>query len=625
LFNIAVVRQLKQTAIHRKQYRLNFMFSKNTALNIFFSMTFLLLILNCVFLVQSIMSLMSAEDVVNHTFEVRLTVDGVLSLIKDAETGQRGFIITGEEKYLEPYNAALPQIDTSINQLQLLTKDNKIQQERVILLREKVQRRIDRIEQTIDLRRNKGFIEAQKNVLTGIGKMEMDDVRSNVAEIKTEELHLFDQRLSENNSRRLTTWITIAVTSLVSFGLIVFLFFYIKRDLSSRVKLAENLRVSQELTQATINSLEAHIAAIDEKGNIIVINKAWETFVKENADDLCQVHEATIGLSYKEIYQIGKKHSEDELKTAIQGIGEVLNGEKDQLTFEYHCETKSGEHWFLVNVTPMRLKKSGVVISQTDITSMKNVEKEREKVLQLEIATRTEFENLNRTKDEFLATVSHELRTPLNAILGWATLLNAGELDSEMQQKAIETIERNAQIQLKLTENLLDVSQIMSGKQYFKSEAVNPTEMLNAAIDSIELAAKAKQIKIEKRFDKGDFLIAGDPNRLQQIFWNLLLNAVKFTQEGGTIEIVLEKNTKNAKISICDNGIGISDEFLSLIFERFRQADGTITRKYGGLGLGLAIVKNLVELHGGAVDAVSEGNGKGSTFVVEIPLMNGKN
>jgi signal transduction histidine kinase/CHASE3 domain sensor protein len=625
LFNIAVVRQLKQTAIHRKQYRLNFMFSKNTALNIFFSMTFLLLILNCVFLVQSIMSLMSAEDVVNHTFEVRLTVDGVLSLIKDAETGQRGFIITGEEKYLEPYNAALPQIDTSINQLQLLTKDNKIQQERVILLREKVQRRIDRIEQTIDLRRNKGFIEAQKNVLTGIGKMEMDDVRSNVAEIKTEELNLFDQRLSENNSRRLTTWITIAVTSLVSFGLIVFLFFYIKRDLSSRVKLAENLRVSQELTQATINSLEAHIAAIDEKGNIIVINKAWETFVKENSDDLCQVHEATIGLSYKEIYQIGKKHSEDELKTAIQGIGEVLNGEKDQLTFEYHCETKSGEHWFLVNVTPMRLKKSGVVISQTDITSMKNVEKEREKVLQLEIATRTEFENLNRTKDEFLATVSHELRTPLNAILGWATLLNAGELDSEMQQKAIETIERNAQIQLKLTENLLDVSQIMSGKQYFKSEAVNPTEMLNAAIDSIELAAKAKQIKIEKRFDKGDFLIAGDPNRLQQIFWNLLLNAVKFTQEGGTIEIVLEKNTKNAKISICDNGIGISDEFLSLIFERFRQADGTITRKYGGLGLGLAIVKNLVELHGGAVDAVSEGNGKGSTFVVEIPLMNGKN
>jgi signal transduction histidine kinase/CHASE3 domain sensor protein len=601
------------------------MFSKRTTLNIFFAATFLLLILNCVFLVQSIMSLMSAEDVVDRTYRVRLQVDEVLSLVKDAETGQRGFIITGEEKYLEPYNAALPQIDSAINQLQSLTSDNPLQNDRVGIFGEKVRQRTNRLQETINLRRSKGFIEAQNNVLTGIGKKEMDDMRSIVAEIRTEELNLFDQRQSENNRKRLITWFTIAVTTLVSFGFIAFLFFYIKRDLSGRIKLVESLRVSQELTQATINSLDAHVAAIDKDGNILVINQAWENFVNENAEDLCQVHEATIGMSYKDIYQIGKKHSEDELKSAIQGIGEVLNGEKDQLIFEYHCETKSGEHWFLVNVTPMRLKKSGVVISQTNITSMKNVEKEREKVLQLEIATRTEYENLNRTKDEFLATVSHELRTPLNAILGWATMLNGGDLDSEMQQKAIETIERNAQIQLKLTEDLLDVSQIISGKQYFKIEAVNPIEMLNAAIDSIELAAKAKQITIERNFDQSDFLIAGDPNRLQQIFWNLLLNAVKFTHEGGTLEILLERTPTNAKISVRDNGVGISDEFLTLIFDRFRQADGTTTRKYGGLGLGLAIVKNLVELHGGAVDAISEGIGKGSTFVVEIPLMNGKN
>ncbi len=600
------------------------MFSKGTTLNIFFAATFLLLILNCVFLVQSIKSLISAEDVVDRTYRVRMQVDEVLSLVKDAETGQRGFIITGEERYLGPYNEALSRIDSSINQLQLLTEDNQLQHERVGILREKVRLRINRLQDVAGVRRSKGFIEAQNIVLTGIGKKEMDDVRSVVAEIKAEELNLFNQRLSENSRRRFTTWITIAITSLVSFGFIVFLFVYIKRDLSGRVKLAENLRVSQELTQATINSLDAHIAAIDEKGNIIVINKAWENFVKENADDLCQVHEATIGLSYKDIYQIGKKHSEEELETAIKGIGEVLNGEKDQLIFEYHCETKAGEHWFLVNVTPMRLEKSGVVISQTDITSMKNVEKEREKVLQLEIETRIAFENLNRTKDEFLATISHELRTPLNAILGWATMLRAGDFDAETKSKALETIERNAQIQLKLTEDLLDVSQIISGRQSFKSEAVNPTEMLNSAIDAIELAARAKQIKIEKRFEKSDFLIAGDPNRLQQIFWNLLFNAVKFTQEGGTVEVLLEKNTKNARISIHDNGVGISDEFITLIFERFRQADGAITRKYGGLGLGLAIVKNLVELHGGTVNAVSDGIGKGSTFVVEIPLMNGK-
>ncbi len=599
------------------------MFSRNTKLNIFFAAIVLLLVLNCAFLVEAVMSLISSEDVVEHTYKIRMNVDEVLSLIKDAETGQRGFIITGEERYLGPYNAALPQIETAINQLQLLTKENQIQQDRVSKLREKVQKRIERIQQGIDLRRTKGFIEAQNSVLTGIGKKEMDDVRSAVAEIKADELTLFSQSVGDNSSKRLTTWITIGVTSLVSLTFIVFLFFYIKRDLSGRITLAENLRVSQELTQATINSLDAHIAAIDEKGNIIVINRAWERFVKENADDLCQIHEATIGLSYKEIYQIGKKHSEEELNNSIKGIGEVLNGEKKELIFEYHCETKTGEHWFLVNVTPMGLEKNGVVISQTDITALKNVEQEREKVLQLEIETRTEFEKLSRTKDEFLATVSHELRTPLNAILGWATLLKSDELDIETQQKAIETIERNARIQLKLTEDLLDVSQIISGKQYFKIETVNTIEMLNAAIDSIELAAKAKQIKIEKRFDKGDFLIAGDPNRLQQIFWNLLLNAIKFTPEGGTLEVVLEKNSKTAKISILDNGVGISEDFLTLIFERFRQADGKITRKYGGLGLGLSIVKNLVELHGGAVNATSEGIGKGSTFVVEFPLMNG--
>lgn len=599
------------------------MFSRNTKLNIFFAAIVLLLVLNCAFLVEAVMSLISSEDVVEHTYKIRMNVDEVLSLIKDAETGQRGFIITGEERYLGPYNAALPQIETAINQLQLLTKENQIQQDRVSKLREKVQKRIERIQQGIDLRRTKGFIEAQNSVLTGIGKKEMDDVRSAVAEIKADELTLFSQSVGDNSSKRLTTWITIGVTSLVSLTFIVFLFFYIKRDLSGRITLAENLRVSQELTQATINSLDAHIAAIDEKGNIIVINRAWERFVKENADDLCKIHEATIGLSYKEIYQMGKKHSEEELNNSIKGIGEVLNGEKKELIFEYHCETKTGEHWFLVNVTPMGLEKNGVVISQTDITALKNVEQEREKVLQLEIETRTEFEKLSRTKDEFLATVSHELRTPLNAILGWATLLKSDELDIETQQKAIETIERNARIQLKLTEDLLDVSQIISGKQYFKIETVNTIEMLNAAIDSIELAAKAKQIKIEKRFDKGDFLIAGDPNRLQQIFWNLLLNAIKFTPEGGTLEVVLEKTLKTAKISILDNGVGISEDFLTLIFERFRQADGKITRKYGGLGLGLSIVKNLVELHGGAVNATSEGIGKGSTFVVEFPLMNG--
>lgn len=601
------------------------MFTKNSILNSFFAATFLLLILNCVLLVQSLNSLISTEDVLRHTFEVRLKVDEVFSMIKDAETGQRGFVITGQESYLEPYNTAISQIDTSIDELLLLNKGNQLQQNRVVIFREKIQRRIERLQQVIKVRRSESFVEAQSYVLTGIGKTEMDDVRSSADEITTEELSLFNQRITDNSQKRLATWITLSITSLVGFGFIVFLFFYIKRDLFVRVKLADNLRVSEELTQATINSLDAHIAVTDEKGSIVVINKAWESFVKENSTEFCRIHEGTIGLSYKEIYQISKNHSEEKLNITIEGISKVLNSEIDQITFEYICDTKSGERCFLVNVTPLKLENSGVVISQTDITQLKNIEKEREKVLQFEIATRTELENLNRTKDEFLATVSHELRTPLNSILGWASMLKAGDFDAETKNKALEVIERNARTQLKLTEDLLDVSRIISGNLRFEIQQINPVEILNSAIEAIKFTANAKHITIIRKFSESSFMLNADPNRLQQIFWNLMFNAIKFTPIGGTLEVCLEKTENFAKFSVCDNGIGISDEFLSIIFDRFQQVDSTTTRKYGGLGLGLAIVKNLVELHGGKATAISEGVNKGSTFVIEIPLINNNN
>jgi PAS domain S-box-containing protein len=227
----------------------------------------------------------------------------------------------------------------------------------------------------------------------------------------------------------------------------------------------------------------------------------------------------------------------------------------------------------------------------------------------------------NRMKDEFLATLSHELRTPLTAILGWSSMLRAGQLDAKTSKSAIEAIERNAKSQRQIIEDLLDVSRIITGKLRLDVREVEPTVLIDTAIEAVQPAAEAKEVRIQKVIDAGVGKLTGDPSRLQQVFWNLLSNAVKFTPKGGRVQVRLEQVDTHLEISVSDTGQGISTEFLPFVFDRFRQADSTTTRKHGGLGLGLAIVRHLVELHGGTVRAESNGAGEGSTFTVTLPLI----
>jgi PAS domain S-box-containing protein len=246
---------------------------------------------------------------------------------------------------------------------------------------------------------------------------------------------------------------------------------------------------------------------------------------------------------------------------------------------------------------------------------------ERDKLLTSEQAARTDAEAANRAKDEFLATVSHELRTPLNAILGWARMLRMGRLDEEMQARALETIERNARLQAQIVEDILDVSQIVTGKLRL---AARPTELaptIQAAIDSLRPAADAKEIQITLTLEADSALVCGDADRLQQVVWNLLANAVKFTLAGGRVAVKLERDDAYARIIVSDTGQGIRREFLPFVFERFRQADSTSTRTHGGLGLGLAIVRHIVEMHGGTVNAHSGGEERGAIFIVSLPLL----
>jgi signal transduction histidine kinase len=227
----------------------------------------------------------------------------------------------------------------------------------------------------------------------------------------------------------------------------------------------------------------------------------------------------------------------------------------------------------------------------------------------------------SRAKDEFLATLSHELRTPLNAILGWVRMLRTGKLDEITFDRGLETIERNSKSQAQLIEDLLEVSRIISGRLRLDLRPVDLVSVINAAVDAVRPPMDAKEIRLEVMLDPKAGPVSGDPGRLQQVLWNLLSNAAKFTSRGGYIQVRLERIDSHVEITVSDTGSGISADFLPFVFDRFRQADSSYTRKHGGLGLGLAIVRHLVELHGGSVHVYSAGEGQGATFTVKLPLM----
>jgi signal transduction histidine kinase/ActR/RegA family two-component response regulator len=248
-----------------------------------------------------------------------------------------------------------------------------------------------------------------------------------------------------------------------------------------------------------------------------------------------------------------------------------------------------------------------------DISDDKKATAERERLL-------SEAQDANRLKDEFLATLSHELRTPLNAILGWSQLLLSGSLDEPMRRRAAEAIVRNAEAQNRLVDDVLDVSRIITGKLRLAMVDVDLTGLVDDALAALRLAADAKQIRFEKVVTAPSAWIVGDPDRLRQVFWNLLANAVKFTQPGGDVRVEIGREGARIEVRVADSGVGIAPEFLPRVFDRFTMADGSTSRLHGGLGLGLAIVRHLVELHGGEVSAESSGEGRGATFSVRLPV-----
>ncbi|HUR99711.1 MAG TPA: PAS domain S-box protein [Pyrinomonadaceae bacterium] len=305
-------------------------------------------------------------------------------------------------------------------------------------------------------------------------------------------------------------------------------------------------------------------------------------------------------------------------------LGKIRSGDR----IEHYETTRVAKDGRLVDVslTVSPIKDAdGKIIGASkilrDITRQKQIEEERDALLKLEQDAREQAEVASRAKDEFLGLLSHELRTPLNSILGWTRILSGHNLDEAAAAQALETIDRNAKLQARLIDDMLDVSRIISGKLRLDAQAVDLTSVINSAVETLRPAAEAKHIHMRVSLDFGTGTVLGDPMRLQQVIWNLVSNAVKFVPREGSVKVSLSRVNSHAEISVSDTGPGIENDFLPYVFDRFRQADSATNKKYAGLGLGLSIVRHLVELHGGTVEAANNADDNGAVFTVKLPVM----
>ena len=383
--------------------------------------------------------------------------------------------------------------------------------------------------------------------------------------------------------------------------------------------LAESEARAAEL-KAIFDSLNQPVLVFNDLGKPVRANRAAYELL---AADPCALNpDAYLQLSnlLRTRHLDGSLVDPTELPSRRALLGETVKGQQLMLT-----NAKGRDIIIETAGIPLRVsgRLIGAVAVWNDITERTRIERERELLLASERAARCEAEHANRVKDEFVATLSHELRTPLNAILGWAQLLRRRRPDPEDVKEALEVIQSNALAQKQLIDDLLDVSRMMSGKIRLNRRALNVSHAAAEALASIRPQAEEKGLRLEEAIEHEAGCVQADPERLQQILWNLLSNAVKFTPAGGQIRFAVERQGQNAVLTVSDTGIGIRPEFLPSLFERFRQADASTTRRYRGLGLGLSLVKQLVDLHGGSISASSPGENQGTTFTLTLPLIIG--
>jgi PAS domain S-box-containing protein len=415
-------------------------------------------------------------------------------------------------------------------------------------------------------------------------------------------------------------WANVIITALYDESKQLVGFAKVTRDLTQRRQHEENIRQSEERFRLLVEGVTDYaIFMLDVNGTVATWNNGAARIKGYRGDEI-------IGQHFSKFYPqdaIESGWPEHELRVAAAQGRFVDEG--------WRIRKDGSKFWAHVTLTALRdeaHRLRGFAKLTRDLTERKRTEAleasgaEREAMLETERGARMLAQRTARMKDEFLATLSHELRTPLNAILGWTQLLRIRATPEPAEfHRGMEVIERNTRAQVRLIDDLLDLSRIVSGRFRLDVQQVSLLDIVKGALDSIEPTAQTKGVRLESILDPQPVMVSGDPGRLQQVFWNLLSNAIKFTPKGGKVQVLLQRVNSHIEFSISDTGIGIPAHFLPHVFERFSQKDSSTHRDYGGLGLGLAISKQLVDLHGGSIQAKSMGEGQGATFVVTLPLI----
>ncbi|MEP6925174.1 MAG: response regulator [Pyrinomonadaceae bacterium] len=542
---------------------------------------------------------METENLVEQTHQVIEEIGETISSLKDAETGSRGYLISGNESYLENYGQAVTSVMVHSENVRSLTADNIRQQERVNTLEPLIKSKLDHLAELIKMRRSGDEKGTNRLFLSGIGKSQMDDIRSVVNEMQQEERNLLVQRTEQAQISRYSTFYILLCFLAAIFLFFLIAFFIIRRDIAAQSRADIAMQESEKRVRFFVENTPAAVAMLDQEMRYVLASHRWLTDYNLGDQNI-------IGQSHYDIFPDIPERWKEIHRRGL--AGEVLKSDEDPFP-----RANGGLEWLRWEIHPWRDNRGeigGIIFFTEVITERKKLETE------LKDARDAALDSV-RLKSEFLANMSHEIRTPMNGVIGMTDLLLDTRL-SEEQAEYTEIIKKSADSLLTLINDILDFSKIEAGKLEFETIDFDLSETIENTVEIFAEPAQKKRIELASLVEANvPVELRGDPSRLRQIMTNLIGNAIKFTKSG---EVVVRVNNESEtvdqawlKFSVTDTGIGIGDEIKKYLFQPFTQADGSTTRQYGGTGLGLAITKQLVEMMDGSISVESE-PGKGSVF-----------
>ena len=569
-----------------------------------------------------------AGDWTRHTLQVVQQVAAVLQHVTDAETGQRGYLLTGDRSYLKPYERAQSSVPRAVKRLRQLTADNPAQQARVERVEQLIAAKLEELRLTLSQRDAGDEAALQDTVRAGLGKSYMDKIRAKLAAACKTERRLLRQRIAARRGHaRNATWLMLGTTTTAL--LLMSLAALILTALLRRARAAEALhRESEERLRVTLRSIGDGVIATDPQGVVVFMNPV--------AQQLTAWQESLArGRPLEEVFRIISAETRQTVESPAARV--IREGVVVGLANHTLLLTRDGREIQIDDsgapIQDAGGELMGVVLVFRDVSEREAAESEHRRAVWAEAAreaaertandlatARADAERANEAKDAFLAILSHELRSPLSAMLAWVGILQRRADDPATRERAVSILERSVRTQTQLINDLLDVSRIVSGKLQLDRVPLDLVTEVPESLEGLQPVADAKGVTLARDLCVGPLVVMADDARLDQVVRNLVENAVKFTPAGGRVTVRLAQVGREAEIVVTDTGDGFPAELRSAIFARFHQSTTPRTRRHGGLGLGLAIVRHLVEEHGGSVMADSAGPGRGATFTVRLPL-----